>query len=65
MCLDMDHHSKKVKPVGHKWVFVQKINKKDGITRYKVRLVAKGFYPRQGVDYEETYSPVMDAITFS
>ena len=32
--------------------------------RYKARLVAQGFSQRPDIDYEETYSPVMDAITF-
>ena len=32
--------------------------------RYKPRLVAQGFSQKPGVDYEETYSPVVDAITF-
>ena len=31
---------KGVKPVGYKWVFVQKHNKNNEIIRYKVRLVA-------------------------
>ena len=34
------------------------------IVRYKARLVAQGFSQRPDIDYEETYSPVMDAITF-
>ena len=32
--------------------------------RYKAPLVAQGFSQRLGIDYEETYFLVMDAITF-
>jgi hypothetical protein len=53
-----------VMPVGYKWVFVRKRNEKNEIIRYKARLVAQGFSQRPDIDYEETYSPVMDAITF-
>ena len=55
---------KTVKPVGYKWVFVRKRNEKNEIIRYKARLVAQGFSQRPEIDYDETYSPVMDAITF-
>ena len=53
-----------VKPVGYKWVFVQKHNENNEIIRYKTLLVAQGFSQRPGIDYKETYSPVMNAITF-
>ena len=45
-------------------VFVRKRNENNEIIRYKAGLVAQGFSQRLGIDYEETYSPVMDAITF-
>ena len=50
--------------VGYKWVFVQKRNEENEIMRYKARLVAQVFSQRLGIDYKETYAPVMDAITF-
>ena len=34
------------------------------MVRYKARLVAQGFTQRPGIDFNETYSPVMSGITF-
>jgi hypothetical protein len=53
-----------VSPVGYKWVFVRKCNEKNEIVRYKARLVAQDFLQKLGINYEETYSPIVDAITF-
>jgi hypothetical protein len=47
------------KAVGSRWVFSKKYDEHGNILGYKARFVAKGFSQRYGVDYEETYSPVV------
>lgn len=44
--------------MGCKWIFTIKTNS-DGNTRYKARLVAKDFSQKEGIDYFETYAPVV------
>ena len=44
--------------IGRKWVFRNKLDENDIITRNKARLVAKGYNQEEGIDYQETYAPV-------
>ncbi|GJS20494.1 retrotransposon protein, putative, ty1-copia subclass [Tanacetum coccineum] len=48
------------KTVGHKWIFKKKIDMYGAVHTFKSRLVVKGFTKTYGVDYEETFSPVVD-----
>jgi hypothetical protein len=50
-------------PIDSKWVFRTKLNV-DGSTRYKARLVIRGFQQIKGIDFDETYAPVSKLTTF-
>lgn len=46
------------KAIPVRWTYDIKVDSRDVLTRYKARLVGKGFMQVEGVDYSDVFSPV-------
>lgn len=50
--------------VTSKWVFKAKYNTDGSLQKLKARLIARGFSQKYGIDFEDTFAPIVRFNTF-
>ena len=45
--------------IGTNWVFSKKMNEQGEVVRYKESLVCNGYSQQEGIEYDETYAPMV------
>lgn len=51
------------RPIGCKWVYKIKYKPDGSVKQYKARLVANGYGQVKGIDYRETFAPIVKLTT--